>query len=48
MGMSYVTQHPVTGKFRWTASCGASGDGFDTKKDAEVALRLHVVGCKDC
>lgn len=48
MGFSYVTQNPVSKKWQWTAACGKSGGGFDSKKEAEVALRLHEVGCKSC
>lgn len=46
--MEKVIKHPVTGKYTWYASCGASGGGFDSKSDAEIALRLHKVGCKKC
>lgn len=43
-----IIQHPVTGKFTWYAKCGASHSGYSTKSEAEVALRLHKVGCKVC
>jgi hypothetical protein len=48
VGMSKVIKHPVHGTYTWYAACGASGGGFGDKKSAEVALRLHQVGCKKC
>jgi len=46
---SYTSQNPVTKKWNWYAKCGSSGPGgFDSKREAEISLRLHEVGCKNC
>lgn len=44
-----VIKNPLDGKYYWYAACGKKDDsGYNQKKDAEVALRLHENGCKDC
>lgn len=49
MAESKVIKHPIDGKYYWYAACGKKDDtGYRTKREAEIALQAHEIGCKNC
>lgn len=53
MGMPKVVKKPTDGLYYWYPACLPPGkpspdSGYKEKKGAEIALRLHENGCKDC
>lgn len=43
-----MSVHQSGDKFYFEAPCGVREGGFDTKKEAAIAERIHKIGCKKC